>query len=674
MSRIALLFGVHAHQPVGNFTHVVDDARLRCYRPFLEALDRHPRICFTLHCSGWLLETLWERFPQDITTLRRMVERGQVEIVGGGDTEPILATIPQIDRRAQLRALGDRIQRHFGMRPVGAWLAERVWQSSVVPALVAEGIGYVAVDDYHFRCAGISSEALDGYYTTEEGGQRLDLFPISEALRYAIPFAPAHDVVAAIEARPAGSAAVYFDDIEKFGIWPQTYEWVYERGWLEEFLTRLEASTQIETLPYHLYRERHPARGIAYLPTTAYAEMNAWTLPPEGARRYDQLVARACAEGTLQADKPLLRGGIWPNFFMRYDESNRMHKRMLGLSKRLHGLDVPALERHELTTLLHRSQANDAYWHGLFGGLYLPHLRRAVHANLIALEARMDRIEARPPVERMDVDFDGMPEIVLHDARMQVILRPHHGAAACEIALYPFAHDLADSLSRRPEAYDDAMRAGAGQTPEPAEGIASIHDRTAFRTAISEEDLRIDERPRNCFLEWWCPDGSQSMVPLEYEEAAQEAIGCSFQHRDPSVAIRKRYELRDGTLGVTYRVAAPGGSLRVRSDLSLVAVDAPAAAVWVLGGDASAQLLDGGLRVRFAGELRAVWFDDAQLGARVRLDYDPPAMVAITPHDTVSQSETGFERVLQSVTLDCRWSLNPTGGTYTIRLSAEPRE
>ena len=41
-----------------------------------------------------------------------------------------------------------------GSRPKGAWLTERVWESSVVPALADAGIEYVTVDDYHFLCTG----------------------------------------------------------------------------------------------------------------------------------------------------------------------------------------------------------------------------------------------------------------------------------------------------------------------------------------------------------------------------------------------------------------------------------------------------------------------------------------------------------------------------------------
>ncbi len=125
--------------------------------------------------------------------------RGQVELFGAGDTEPVLAAIPNRDRIGQIQTFSDKLEMKLGQRPRGAWLTERVWESTVVPALADCGIRYVIVDDYHFLCAGKTAGELDSYFTTEEDGRKLDLFPISEALRYRLPFSPADEVVAYIE-------------------------------------------------------------------------------------------------------------------------------------------------------------------------------------------------------------------------------------------------------------------------------------------------------------------------------------------------------------------------------------------------------------------------------------------------------------------------------------------
>ncbi|MCM2290384.1 MAG: DUF1925 domain-containing protein, partial [Sulfuritalea sp.] len=331
---ISLLFGVHAHQPVGNFPAVIDDAHIRCYGMFLRVMERYPQFRFSVHFSGWLLDVLFERFPDDLARLAAMTRRGQVEWFGSGDCEPVLAAIPHRDRVSQIATLSDKIEQRFGTRPSGAWLTERVWESSVVPALVETGIRYVAVDDYHFLCAGEDGARLDSFYTTEEDGRRLDLFPISEAARYRLPFSPAAEAVAWLEdlARAGQRAAIYFDDIEKFGIWPETYEWVFEKGWLTQFVEGVLASKLIRTETFADYHARERTRGIVYLPTTSYIEMNEWTLPAPRAAAYHALVEAEKAAGRFEAHKPFLRGGIWRNFMSRYPEANWMHKRMLDAS------------------------------------------------------------------------------------------------------------------------------------------------------------------------------------------------------------------------------------------------------------------------------------------------------------------------------------------------------
>src|SRR5690606_7950068 len=125
--------------------------------------------------------------------------RGQIEVFGAGETEPVLAVIPEQDRIGQIKTFSAKLKKKLGQKPQGAWLTERVWESTVIPALVDCGIRYVIVDDYHFICAGKDKAELNGYFTTEEDRRILGLFPIAETLRYRLPFSPAHEAVAHIE-------------------------------------------------------------------------------------------------------------------------------------------------------------------------------------------------------------------------------------------------------------------------------------------------------------------------------------------------------------------------------------------------------------------------------------------------------------------------------------------
>src|SRR5438445_2615263 len=151
MPQVRLILALHNHQPVGNFDGVFEDAYRRSYLPFLEVLEGYPQIPFALHTSGPLLEWLVERHPDYIARLRRLVESGRVEILGGGFFEPILTMIPYRDRVGQIRAFSRYLDELFSARVRGMWIAERVWEQSLVAAIAEAGIEYTVLDDFHFR-------------------------------------------------------------------------------------------------------------------------------------------------------------------------------------------------------------------------------------------------------------------------------------------------------------------------------------------------------------------------------------------------------------------------------------------------------------------------------------------------------------------------------------------
>ena len=663
---ISLLFGVHAHQPVGNFDSVMEEAHARSYRMFLQTAERYPDFRFAVHFSGWLLDWLMARYPEDMARLAAMTRRGQVEWFGSGDCEPVLASIPHRDRVTQIRVLSDKIERLFGQRPKGAWLTERVWESAVVPSLADCGIEYVAVDDYHFLCAGEPAGRLDSFFTTEEDGRKLDLFPISEQARYRLPFSPAEGAVAWLEhlAREGHRAAVYFDDIEKFGIWPETYHWVYEQGWLTRFIEGVLASPLIRTETYADFHARQRTRGIVYLPTTSYIEMNEWTLPAPAARAYHALVEQEKQAGRFESRKPFLRGGMWRNFFMRFPESNWMHKRMLDVSARLAAL--PAEKRTpEMQAQLHRAQANDAYWHGLFGGLYLPHLRRAIWNNLLALEAALDGVSPPLTFERRDLDSDGHDELFLKDGALLAVVRADGDAALAELSSRALAHNFGDTLRRHDEAYHDKLLAAHGQHAQH-DGIASAHDRVAFRHEIAPADAEPDSRPRGMFADCWHPADGPPRPVRDYAETGPAAFAAPLGEG----RVAKSYAMAGGRLTVRYDSDGTGGRLEIRLNIAMPSCDGYLGRYILENGDIPCGFGD---RLELPAA-RRLTLDDGVLGASLVVAVDQPLALTARAHRTVSQSEAGFEKIMQAVELTADWPLDgvPRSLTFTIEVRARP--
>lgn len=536
MSKLHLILLIHAHQPVGNFDEVFERTYQRSYLPFLEHLERHPSVHLGLHYSGPLLEWIERKHPEFFDLLRGLTVCGQVELLGGGFYEPILIAIPPEDQLEQLRRMADYLERHFRRRPLGAWLAERVWEPQLPAALSGAGVGYTLVDDSHFLAAGFELPELHGYYIAEECGATLKVIPGLKALRYLLPFRAVEETIAflrgAAAERPGGFAAMG-DDCEKFGGWPGTHEHCYRDGWLEHFFAALEANADwLATSTPGEYLAAHPPLGRAALPTASYPEMMEWALPTAVRQRFDAVQKEFGSRADVHS---FLRGGFWRSFFCKYGEANLLHKKMLYVSGRLRRQAAgrrrgTPLSRKlaEATTHLLRAQCNDAYWHGIFGGLYAPHLRTALWRELVRAETLADAVEygraGYAKVIRLDFDADGAEELYLSSQRYAALLKPSDGATLAALDFRSRGATLINSLQRRPEAYHARLRVAAGGS---AARVASIHEQTRVKEEGLERRLRYDRWPRHAFrlllfAPWKTYDDYDA---LRLEESAAFAAG-----------------------------------------------------------------------------------------------------------------------------------------------------
>ena len=484
MSRnpLRFSFAIHLHQPVGNFDRVFEDHLTAVYRPLLDAIHRHAAYPVSLHLSGPLLDWIERHAPDFLDDLGTRAAHGHIELLASGRYEPILAALSSVDRVEQVEWMRADLRGRFGIETTGLWLTERVWEPDLAADLARAGIEYTLLDDRHFLACGLGREELDGVFTTESGGERIRLLPIDERLRYLIPFRPVEEIVDffADRRRAGRGQLVLGDDGEKFGGWPDTRDWVYG-GWLDAFLEALNAGRGRGELELVTTREAAsgPSRGLIYPAAGAYREMEEWTLPRPAARRLERLVVTASGG---EGDDPLIRGGHWKGFLRRYPESNRMHKTALRLSAISRDRGDAARTRRAIA----RAQCNDAYWHGVFGGVYLPHLRRAVWRELAAAEQQL-REEEDIACEILDFDLDGHDEIWIHSARSSVVISPARGGATEILTVFRDGVNYVDVLSRRLEAYHGdptesvVTREREGSVVPRARnrnhGIASVHDR-----------------------------------------------------------------------------------------------------------------------------------------------------------------------------------------------------
>jgi alpha-amylase/alpha-mannosidase (GH57 family) len=291
LKKIKFAFGIHNHQPIGNFEHIFEKAFRRCYSPFLELLEKYPFFKLSLHNCGILYDWLIKNHPELIEKLKTLVKSGQVEPLTGGYYEPIFPSIPDEDKISQIEKLSYFIQQSFDFKPSGMWVAERVWEPHLPKFFAQAGVGFALLDDSHFKYSGLEDERLLGYYLTEEEGSTLALFPISKRLRYYIPFKEPDEIIdylKSLATEDGNNLVVYADDGEKFGIWPMTYEHCYEDKWLERFFEKIkENSDWIQVVHFSQVLKELSPLGRIYLPTASYYEMMHWALLPKAFQEFE---------------------------------------------------------------------------------------------------------------------------------------------------------------------------------------------------------------------------------------------------------------------------------------------------------------------------------------------------------------------------------------------------
>jgi alpha-amylase len=694
MKRVNFLFGIHNHQPIGNFDFVFQDAFEKSYYPFLEVLEKFPSIKIAIHFSGILIDWLKSNQPQLIQKIKKMVDRGQLEIMTGGYYEPILSIIPDEDRVGQINKLTREVQQLFDYTPKGMWLAERVWEPTLPSSLNKAGVKYTITDDTHFKYAGLSEDQLNGYYITEDLGNSTILFPISKRLRYTIPFEDPQvtiDHLHSLATEDGTNIVVFADDGEKFGVWPNTFEHVYENNWLEKFFHALEENSYwINIIHFSEAIDLVAPVGNIYLPTASYAEMMHWALFPGAFKAYEDFEHYLKSKDFYEDVYVFVRGGFWRNFFAKYAEVNDMHKKMLRVSKKLWRLSKSKQQKMaKAFDHLWAGQCNCPYWHGVFGGLYLSHLRDAIYYNLIAAEKLADEASGKkfPSLEFSDIDVDGFEEAIVETSTYNVYLSLNQGGMIYELDYKPVAKNILDTMNRRKEGYHEKLKDAVVVGSETGNNkTASIHDLVLAKEPDLISHLHYDFYERKSYIDHFLQEGTslESFASVQYGEDG-DFVGHPYElvkrttTKDKVVLHLKRigkvwYKNKQEEINLTKKMTFYNDQGKIVTEYTLYNHTGKPLRLW-FGVEFNYGLQAGHADDRFYYsrqntitekylDTKAILENATFIGLKdlwrrldIQLRVDKAADIWRFPIETISLSEAGFEKVYQSSVIFPNWRL-----------------
>ncbi|MDH4129162.1 MAG: DUF1926 domain-containing protein [Spirochaetota bacterium] len=545
---IHFVLGIHCHQPVGNFDFVFESAHNKSYYPFLKMLSQFPNIKCTVHYSGVLFDWVKLNKPETHELIVSLTKRNQLEIMTGGFYEPILTTISEEDQIGQIKMLTNYIKNEFQYDPKGLWLTERIWEPHLPRILYNAGIKYVTVDDSHLKQSGILPENLYNYFITEELGYNIMVFPISEELRYLIPFQDPEKTISFlknIDKDGVDKVVVLADDGEKFGDWPGTYDWVYNKGWLNKFFNLLmENQDWLKTRTFSEVLNDVPPKDKVYMTTASYEEMMGWALPTSKALDY-KIGKKYVDDNSLV--KQFYRGGFWRNFLTKYPESNLMYSKMQLVSKKVNSLENSDIKNEALKELW-QGQCNCAYWHGEFGGNYLNHLRNAVYKHLIAAENLADKhfTQVNPSIIVSDYNSDGYNEILVSNKNINTYFS-ELGGQLIELDVRNSKFNFLDTFTRKEEAYHHILlneTGKKGNENKSDNGIDSIHDLEKKRDKDIVTYLKYDWYNRYAFIDHFFDEHTD----------INQVKDCSFIELGDFVSQRYKSEINalDKNVQITF--------------------------------------------------------------------------------------------------------------------------
>lgn len=420
----------------------------------LDFLEKSRDLRLTLHFSAPLLMYWREKFPDFLERLKEVIKSSRFEVLGGTYSESPLPLLPHEDRLEQLRRGKQLVESLLDLKVEGAWLPERVWDPTLPLHLAEAGYRYVLLDDDVGYRSGLSREDVHKAFLTEYSGRLVGVLFIDAPIRYILPWRSHNEVLNYIRGYSSlrGEYVLWGSDAEKFGEW---WDKAQAEQWLSLFLYHLKQSEDIEVITPSLYLQRFGYAGLAYLFPGSYDKMMEWS------------------------------GGYFPNFLRKYRESNNMHKRMLYTRRKLELYKAPAAAWEEY----YLAQCNDAFWHGLFGGVYIPILRQAVYEHLIRAERIAEEkagyyLGESFKVKELDFDMDGRRELVIEAPLASAFIKPSDGGTLFELDLKEEGAEfnLVNTMSRYREPY-----------LSDRDIIPDWYRRVSFREHVWRRGTRLDD-------------------------------------------------------------------------------------------------------------------------------------------------------------------------------------
>ncbi|MCQ9208555.1 MAG: DUF1926 domain-containing protein, partial [Omnitrophica bacterium] len=337
---------------------------------------------------------------------------------------------------------------------------------------------------------------------------------------------------------------------------------------------------------------------------------------------------------------------------------------------------------------LYMGQCNCPYWHGVFGGIYLGHLRHITYKNLLTAQSLAEqKKESRwIEIETFDFDKDGTDELIIKNPLLNVFITPKLGGGIFELDYIPKCVNLMDVMTRRPEAYHQQIKTRVKKTFRlKKKKVSGIHDLLRSKEKGLTNFLVYDAYRRLSLLDHFLPKklslkefkqgryeelgefiGSQYSV--RQEETGQQArvilervATVNYKGSKIPITITKQLSLnnKDAQIAIEYTLqnltAKPLEAIfAVEFNISSESQEHPNHLCSQAGSEEKTFSLKEDVTVK---EIKELCLKDELRGVKVSFSFDKKPDLWSHPLETISASEEGFERNYQQTVIVPHWSI-----------------
>ncbi len=493
--------------------------------PLIERLEGASAARLALHIGGTIVDHLEGEARELIPRIQALVASERLELVAGPFYGAPLCSVPEQDAVSQLQLNVDWIRARIDARVRGCWLPTQGWDP-VLPRLLARaGLGYTMLDKR------LLPWTEPGWVAVERDGHTVGVLPTDHALAEALMAGDKLDLRRLLRSRMDSSPGLICATIPLVRPSHQGSP----TGWLGPALDlmRDEASWLRAMLPTMVLATGpggHRAAPISGL----RPEVGAESLPKDA------------------ADQPTAIP--WSRFLVRSDDANRLHKRMLRVSRQVQRMR--AASRNARRRHLAERQVQEAsldLYQGQSAALFMPSPRGDLersdvrHTAWVALARAEERARAELGVpaspHTVDMDGDGVPEVYVSTPALDALVRPAQGGAMAELSL-PGVGNLLNSLQRQRPTWDEIVDrearlpqlvSGPGLVAVEADEV-EIEDITGVFVRTLDENADTQAlRPHDEITE--VPDacGGQITIPPDLDDLLVDDTDArlAFQERFP---------------------------------------------------------------------------------------------------------------------------------------------